>query len=126
LGYSNIHKGFKCLDLATGHIYISHDVISDENSFPFSKLCSNAGPKLRYVILLPPPALSNIFFEVELIIDHKTNDSNVTNTFQDLQLEREETPTDNGSNSEENGIGTEIKKTHQLHRLWDMIPHALC
>jgi hypothetical protein len=96
LGYSNIHKGFKCLDLATGRIYISRDVISYENSFPFSKLYSNAGPKLHYEILLLPPALTNNFSGVELITYQMTNDSNATNTFQDLQLEREETPTDKG------------------------------
>jgi hypothetical protein len=46
LGYSNIHKCFKCLDLSTGRIYISCDVIFDENILPFSKLQSNAGPRL--------------------------------------------------------------------------------
>jgi hypothetical protein len=38
LGYSNKHKGFKCLDLSTCRTYISRDVIFDENIFPFSKL----------------------------------------------------------------------------------------
>lgn len=27
LGYSAMHKGFKCLDISTGHIYISRDVV---------------------------------------------------------------------------------------------------
>jgi hypothetical protein len=35
LGYSHLHKGFKCLDPAEGRIYISRDVIFDENIFPF-------------------------------------------------------------------------------------------
>lgn len=26
LGYSNMHKGFKCLDISTGRVYISRDV----------------------------------------------------------------------------------------------------
>lgn len=36
LGYSSMHKGYKCLDHSTGRIYISHDVIFDESVFPFS------------------------------------------------------------------------------------------
>jgi histone deacetylase 1/2 len=43
LGYSNLHKGFKCLDISTGRVYISRDVTFDENIFPFSKLHDNAG-----------------------------------------------------------------------------------
>jgi hypothetical protein len=35
LGYSSIHKGYKCLDMAMGHVYISHDVISDKPVFHF-------------------------------------------------------------------------------------------
>jgi histone deacetylase 1/2 len=36
LGYSSSHKGYKCLDRATGRIYISRDVVFDESVFPFS------------------------------------------------------------------------------------------
>jgi histone deacetylase 1/2 len=36
LGYSNLHKGFKCLDPKTGCVYVSHDVIFDETVYPFS------------------------------------------------------------------------------------------
>jgi hypothetical protein len=36
-GYSYCHKGYKCLDVATGHVYISHrDAVFDENVFPFA------------------------------------------------------------------------------------------
>jgi hypothetical protein len=54
LGYSNIHKGFKCLDVAEGRVYISRDVVFDETIFPFHKLNPNAGAHLRAEILLPP------------------------------------------------------------------------
>jgi hypothetical protein len=57
LGYSNLHKGFKCLDISTRRIYISRDVVFDENIFPFSKLHSNAGARLRSEILLLPSTL---------------------------------------------------------------------
>jgi histone deacetylase 1/2 len=54
LGYSNMHKGFKCLDISEGRIYISGDVIFDENIFPFSELHANAGSLLRSEVLLLP------------------------------------------------------------------------
>jgi hypothetical protein len=59
LGYSNMYNGFKCLDVNTSriYIYISRDIVFDENIFPFSKLHPNAGAKLRSEILLLPPSL---------------------------------------------------------------------
>ena len=43
LGYSSLHKGFKCLEPTSGRIYVSRDVVFDENVFPFSTLHPNAG-----------------------------------------------------------------------------------
>jgi hypothetical protein len=54
LGYSNFHKRFKCLDVAEGRVYISHDVVFDETVFLFHKLNPNAGARLRAEILLLP------------------------------------------------------------------------
>jgi len=54
LGYSVLHKGFKCLDVSSGRVYISRDVTFDENVFPFAKLHPNAGARLRPEILLLP------------------------------------------------------------------------
>jgi hypothetical protein len=54
LGYSSMHKGFKCLDVAAGQVYISRDVVFDESVYPFSKLNPNAGVRLRSKILLLP------------------------------------------------------------------------
>lgn len=53
LGYSNLHKGFKCLDVNEGRVYISHGVVFDETIFPFASLHPNAGARLRSEILLP-------------------------------------------------------------------------
>jgi histone deacetylase 1/2 len=47
IGYSNMHKGVKCLDVTSGRVYISRDVVFDETVFPFSKLHPNAGSLLR-------------------------------------------------------------------------------
>lgn len=59
LGYSNLHKGFKCLDVSTGRVYISRDVTFDENVYPFTSLHSNASARLHSEILLLPPGLLN-------------------------------------------------------------------
>ena len=54
LGYSPLHKGVKCLDVSTGRIYISCDVVFDENVFPFASLHPNVGALLKQQILLLP------------------------------------------------------------------------
>jgi hypothetical protein len=52
LGYSILHKGFKCLEPGSGRIYISRDVTFDETIFPFSELNPNVGRHLREEISL--------------------------------------------------------------------------
>jgi hypothetical protein len=54
LGYSNMHKGFKCLDISSGRIYISRDVVFDEKVFPFAALPHNAGVRYTADVLLLP------------------------------------------------------------------------
>jgi hypothetical protein len=49
-----MHKGFKCLGVTEGRIYISREVVFDETVFPFSKLNPNVGARLRADILLLP------------------------------------------------------------------------
>jgi histone deacetylase 1/2 len=46
MGYSPLHKGVKCLDVSTGRIYISRDVVFDEKVFPFEHLHPNVGALL--------------------------------------------------------------------------------
>jgi histone deacetylase 1/2 len=67
-----MHKGFKCLEISSGRIYISRDVVFDETEFPFSKLHSNAGARLREEISLLSPNLLNIH-ESEQLGGHMTN-----------------------------------------------------
>jgi histone deacetylase 1/2 len=59
LGYSPMHKGVKCLDVTSGRVYISRDVVFDETVFPFAHLHPNAGSLLRRQILLLPEHLRN-------------------------------------------------------------------
>jgi hypothetical protein len=76
LGYSNLHKGFKCLDVAEGWVYISRDVVFDEIVYPFSKLNPNAGSHLRSEVLLPldsQPCFSGDEFLDDSIANVHTN-----------------------------------------------------
>jgi hypothetical protein len=60
LGYSNIHKGFKCLDISGGRFYISRDVVLDKTVFPFAKLIPNADTCLHAEnLLLPSSSATN-------------------------------------------------------------------
>lgn len=59
IGYSGLHKGYKCLDISTGRVYISRDVVFDESVFPFANLHPNAGAQLRAELLLLPSVLRN-------------------------------------------------------------------
>jgi hypothetical protein len=69
LGYSPLHKGVKCLDVSTGCIYISRDVVFYEKVFPFSSLHPNAGALLKQEILLLPTSTPNLHEGA-----HTTND----------------------------------------------------
>jgi hypothetical protein len=75
LGYSSCHKGYKCLDVATGQVYICRDVVFDENIFPFSKLHSNARAQLCAKILLLPPSLRN-FHGDAVVAGHRAHGAN--------------------------------------------------
>jgi hypothetical protein len=57
IGYSQVHKGYKCLEVSSGQVYISRDVIFDKETFPFTELHANAGARLRAKISLLPEYL---------------------------------------------------------------------
>lgn len=67
IGYSSMHKGYKCLDKSTGRIYISQDVVFDESCFPFASSS------------LPPSSIDISQFisfpqsEPEICNDHMSN-----------------------------------------------------
>jgi histone deacetylase 1/2 len=94
LGYSPLHKGVKCLDISTGRIYISRDVVFDENVFPFASLHPNAGALLKKEILLLPT--SSIPHEsVHNSNDHIVPIVSVTN-MQQVDEAAGENPAENG------------------------------
>ena len=66
LGYSFMHKGYKCLDRSTGRIYIYRDVVFDEQVFPFA--CTTPTPPL-----LPTPPSIFPCSEPVIANDHMRN-----------------------------------------------------
>jgi hypothetical protein len=54
LGYTNLHKGYKCLDISTGRVYIFRDVIFDETIFPFAEIHPRTGARYTNDVLLLP------------------------------------------------------------------------
>jgi hypothetical protein len=79
LGYSPLHKGFKCLDPSTGRVYASRNATFDENVFPFSQLHPNAGARLGQEISLLPPDLQPLSYNQgeELMSDHMFNSNSL-------------------------------------------------
>uniref|UniRef100_J3M9V3 Uncharacterized protein n=1 Tax=Oryza brachyantha TaxID=4533 RepID=J3M9V3_ORYBR len=101
---SHLHKGFKCLDISTGRIYISRDVIFDENVFPFANLHPNVGARLRSEISLLPTSLVPYSTDQggEQGTDNMFND-NVPSESDDFS---EEHATDTGSEADDVDAGT--------------------
>jgi histone deacetylase 1/2 len=73
LRYSNLHNGFKCLDISSGRVYISRDVVFDEDVLPFSRLHPNVGARLRAEILLFPSTPPNSCLGDKSVVDFATN-----------------------------------------------------
>ena len=47
LGYCSLHKGCKCLDTDSGHVYISRDIIFDGNVFLFKRAPPSSSSTLQ-------------------------------------------------------------------------------
>jgi hypothetical protein len=47
LGYSSLHKGYKCLDQSSSRVYVSRDVVFDEHVFPFYRDSTNPASSLH-------------------------------------------------------------------------------
>lgn len=57
LGYSLMHKDYKCFHVPTSHLYISRDILFKESVFPFTKSSFQVSvpPTTSLSTGLPPP-----------------------------------------------------------------------
>jgi hypothetical protein len=85
LGYSNLHKGYKCLDVANGRVYISRDVVFDEYVFPFSELNPNAGAQLKSDVMPLHPTLAPLLPLGNAVENHIIN----SHVLQKIQLKHQ-------------------------------------
>jgi histone deacetylase 1/2 len=70
LGYSSLHKGYKCLHVPTNRLYISRDVGFDENVFPFSQLPSDSTPPKSLTTPLRPDQFDDAAYTPLLLANH--------------------------------------------------------
>jgi hypothetical protein len=68
-------------------VYISRDVVFDEDVFPFLKLHPNAGYIRAKISLLPPSLRNSHRHEIE--VDHRANGANPTTESLDVQVPEE-------------------------------------
>jgi hypothetical protein len=101
LGYSPLHKGVKCLDVPIGRVYISRDVVFDENVFPFAALHPNAGTRLKQDILLLPSSTS-LQEDDANFVDHIVPIVSSTNVLQGGEVAEENRRENSASDTSEN------------------------
>jgi hypothetical protein len=110
LGYNTLHKGYKCLDIFTGRVYISRDIVFDETVLLFASLHANAGAQLKADILLLPSELQPTHMHDheghELQIDNDANPADHVVVESSLQ-ESAENSGPRGYSDDFSGYGTE-------------------
>jgi hypothetical protein len=72
LGYSTLHKAYKCLDVATGRVYVSRDVF-DEKVFQLATMHKNVGAHLKSDISCLHPTLLNHRYGDPQVVDQYAN-----------------------------------------------------
>jgi hypothetical protein len=117
IGYSEFYKGYKCLHIPTGHVYISRDVIFDEHVFPFSKLPENAPCSTSIdasALLIPSPSsLTSHYDDVTILspgsTDMPAGNSNDPMPMADGGQQNDRVPED--SHSHDQGEASAASKT---------------
>jgi hypothetical protein len=118
VGYSNSHKGFKCLDPSEGRIYISRDVVFDESVFPFASLHPNAGARLRAELSVLPDVLLNpsMPFGDAKIRDQHDDSPNPANVSVSSSVHLQDSGNDSAETGAENGTGGDTWPRHFMCR----------
>ena len=71
LGYNPLHKGYKCLHVPSNRVYISRDVIFDENVFSFLNIPnSHTLPPVTESSLLSDDQFMDVAHSLPLLADH--------------------------------------------------------
>jgi histone deacetylase 1/2 len=112
LGYSPLHKGVKCLYVSIGHVYISRDVVFDENVFPFLALHPNAGTHLKQDILLLPSSTTPPQEDDANSNDHIVPIVSSTNVLQDGEV-TEENSIETSSETSENRASSHVEEDNK-------------
>jgi hypothetical protein len=85
-----MHKGYKCLYISTGRVYISRDVVFYEEVFRFSMLHPNASARLKSEIALLHPILLDPHDGDKLVYGHVPNAPLTSNEFAEIPVEKSE------------------------------------
>lgn len=82
IGYSSLHKGYKCLHVPSEGVYISRDIVFDEYVFPFFEKYEvrnrHTSPNMTTTILPTPFQISTPNFSIESV--EPTTSNNTENT----------------------------------------------
>lgn len=120
LGYSSTHKGYKCFDRSNGRVYISRDVVFDENVFPFSQSAiksvdpSNSHHPAILPILTPYSENSLILNSSELAVDNTIVGNDLSNPDVNPEL-LVGVQSSTGSRGDNNADGSESEREVQYN-----------
>jgi hypothetical protein len=103
----------KCLDINTGWVYISRDVVFDGDIFPFASLHENAGARLRHEISLLPEHLLSSHHGGVGGTDHYFANTNPNDSESDV-ASHQETSGDEQEEVEENLAANRVSSTAQM------------
>jgi hypothetical protein len=70
LGYSSLHKGYKCLHVPSNRVFISRDVVFDEHVFPFANLPGSHHPPVTESSLLTADQFMDTAYAPSLLSNH--------------------------------------------------------